>query len=106
MRSVDGPEYPQEDFLREVERFVRVAEEIHRELHDHALVLGDQIGARRFIAGGAALHERGFAAADVRPPGDAGLLVQEFPSAFHHAGNSFHYNEFRPRPGPKVPRGW
>ena len=62
---MNGPEYPEEDFLREVERFVPIAEEIHRELHDHALVLGDQIGARRFIAGGAALHERGFAAADV-----------------------------------------
>src|SRR5206468_12716671 len=100
--AMNGPEHAKEDFLGEVERFVPIAEEIHRKLDDHALVLADQIGARRLVARDAALHEGGFAAVDVGPTGDPGVFVQEFPSALHHAGNSFHYNQFRPRPRPKV----
>ncbi len=71
--AVDGPEDTQEDFLREVERFVTIAEQVHRELHHHALVLGHELGAGEFISRRAALHERRFATVDVRPAGDACL---------------------------------
>ena len=71
---MDGAEDAQEDFLREVERLFAVAQQVDGELDDHALVLGDQLGAGRFVAGGTALHERRFAAADVGPTGDTRLL--------------------------------
>ena len=72
----EGAEDAQEDFLREVERLVAVAEQVQRQRVDHPLVRGDQLGAGRFVAGGAALDERGFAAVDVRPADGAGVLHQ------------------------------
>ncbi len=84
--AVDGPEDAQEDFLREVERLVAIAQQVHRQLHDHALVLGDELGRRRFVAGGAPLHERRFGARDFRPTGDARLLHREFPKVCFHGG--------------------
>ena len=71
---VNGAEDAQEDFLRQVERFVAVAQQVHRQLDDHPLVLGDQLGARQLLAGGTPLDERRLAAADVRPTCDAGLF--------------------------------
>ena len=71
---VDGAKNPEEDFLREVQRFVAVAQQVHRQLDDHSLMLGDQLGARRLLALGAPLHERRLAAADVRPTCDPRLL--------------------------------
>ncbi len=65
--GVNGAEDPQEDFLREVERFVVVAQQVERQLVDHALVLGDQLGAGVLVARGAALNQQRLAAADVRP---------------------------------------
>ena len=72
--AVDGAEDAEEDFLRQVQRFVAVAQQVHRQLDDHPLVLGDQLGAGRLLAGCAALHERRLAAADVRPTCDPRLL--------------------------------
>ena len=63
--GVDGAEHPQEDFLREVERLVVVAQEVQRQLVDHPLVLVDQLGAGVFVARGAALNEGGFPPPDV-----------------------------------------
>ncbi len=63
--AMNGAEDAEEDFLGEVERFVAVAEQVHGELDDHALMLADQLGKRRFVAGCTPLHERGFATADV-----------------------------------------
>ena len=71
---VNGAEHPQEYFLRQVQRFVAVAQEVHRQLDDHALVLGDQLGTRQLLAGGTPLDERRFAAPDIRPTCDAGLF--------------------------------
>ena len=88
--AVNGAEDAEEDFLRQVERFVAIAEQVHRQLDDHPLVLGDQLGAGRFVAGGAALDERGLAAADVGPTGDARLLHGESP-----------LYQVRPRPWPE-----
>ena len=92
---VDGAEDAQEDFLRQVERFVAIAEQVHRQLDDHALVLGDELGAGRFVAGGAALDERRLAAADVRPTGDPRLLHGEF-----------HYTKLDPGVARKFRPGW
>ena len=63
MRAEDA----EEDFLREIERFVVIAEEVQRQLVDHPLMLGDQLGAGVLVAGGAALNQRRFAPADFGP---------------------------------------
>ena len=72
--AADGAEDAQEDLLREVERLVAVAQQVDRQLHDHPLMLGDELGAGRFVARCAPLHERRFAAADLGPTDDARLL--------------------------------
>ena len=58
----------QEDFLREVQGFVAVAQQMQGQLKHHALVAGDQLGAGRLLAGGAALYQRRFAGANLSPP--------------------------------------
>ena len=93
--SLNGAEDAQEDFLGQVERFVAIPEEVHRELDDHPLVLGNQFGAGHLLARGAPLHEHCFPAADLRPLGDARLLHRDF-----------HYSNVRHRVRPKVPAGW
>ena len=54
---VDGPEHAQEDFLRQVEGFVVVVEEVERQLVHHALVLADELGAGILVARRAALDQ-------------------------------------------------
>ena len=72
--SVNGAEDAEEHFLRQVQRFVVIAEQVHGELHDHPLVLGHELRAGRFLADGATLDERRLAAADVAPTGNARLF--------------------------------
>ena len=72
-----------------------IAQQVHRELHDHALVLGNQIGARRLLARRTLLHERGFTPPDVGPASDARVLHRDF-----------HYTKLRHPKRPKVPMGW
>ena len=56
-----------------------VAEQVQRELVDHALVLGDELRAGVFVAGRTALDEGGFPAPDVRPcDGGNGLHSESF----------------------------
>jgi hypothetical protein len=76
--AVNGTEDAQKDFLREVERFVPIAQQVHGELNDHALVVGNELCARGFLAGCTALHQCRLAAADVRPTGNSRLLHREF----------------------------
>ncbi len=57
-------------------------------------MLGDQIGAGRFVADGAALHQAGFPTVDIRPARDPGLL---------HRG--FHYNKLDPARESSAPSG-
>ena len=76
--SVDGAEDPQEDFLRQVERLVAIAQQVHRQLNDHPLVLFHKLRARGLLVCRAALHERRLAPADVRPGDRAGLFHGEF----------------------------
>ena len=93
--AMHGSKDAKEDFLGEVEGFVAIAQQVHRELDHHPLVFADEFGAGQFVAGGTALHKRRFAAADIRPTSNPRLLHREF-----------HYTNFRPRAGPKVPTGW
>ena len=72
--AADGAEDAEEDLLGEVEGFVAIAEQVHRQLDDHPLMLGDELGEGGFVARCAPLDERRFAAADFRPTDDAGLL--------------------------------
>ena len=58
----NGPEDAQKNFLRQVERFVAIAQQVQRLRVDHPLVGGYQLGARGFVARGATLDERRFAA--------------------------------------------
>ena len=71
---MNRPEDAEEDFLRKVERLVAIAQQVHRQLDDHPLVFGHQLGAGSLVPGRAALHERRFATADFGPTGDARLF--------------------------------
>src|SRR5258707_1117286 len=72
---MDGAEHPQKDFLGQVERLVAIAQEVHRQLDDHPLVLGHELGTSRLLARCTSLHERRFSDADLDPaankPSDA-----------------------------------
>ena len=65
---LNGAEDAQKDFLREVERFVAIAQQVDRQLNDHPLMFGDELGAGGLLARCAPLHERCFADANFRPP--------------------------------------
>ena len=95
--AMDCAEDTKEDFLREVERFVAVAEQIDRQLHDHPLVFSDEFGAGRLIPRCTPLHQRGFADADIRPICSTGLLHDGVLGYLHH------YSQVRPQGGSKVP---
>jgi hypothetical protein len=83
--AVDRAEDAEEDFLREVERFIAVAQQVHRQLHDHALVLGDQFRAGKLFPSGAALDQHRLPPADVGPTRN--------PRLFHR---DFHYTKLDP----------
>src|SRR5262249_589468 len=93
--TVNRAEDAQEHFLWEVGRLGAVAQQVHRQLPAHALVLGDQVGARGLLAGRTLLHERSFAPADVGPTSDPRLLHRDF-----------HYTKVRHPKSSKVPMGW
>jgi hypothetical protein len=71
---MEGGEDAQEYVLRKIQRLFAVAQEVGGELHDHALVLGHELGARRLVVADAPLHQGRFAAVDVEPIGDTSLL--------------------------------
>jgi len=75
--SVNGAEHAEEDFLRKIQRLVVIAEQVHRQLDDHSLVLADQLGTGRFLAYGTPLDKRRLAAPDVAPTGNARLFHGE-----------------------------
>ena len=72
--AMDGAEDAQEHLLRQIERFVALAQQVHGELKHHALMFGDQLTSRGFVAVGTPLHERRFTPADVRPANNPCLL--------------------------------
>jgi hypothetical protein len=51
-----------------------VPEEVHRQLDDHPLVVGDELGERHFVPGGTPLDERGLASANLRPSNGPSLF--------------------------------
>ena len=101
--SMNGTEDAQEDFLREIQGLVAIAEEVDRELNNHPLMLGHQLGAGLFVARSAALYERRLAPTDVRPADNARLFHRQVPKRRHVSGNSLHYIPVRLRVGRKVP---
>ena len=73
-KTGDGSENPQKHLLREVEGLLAIAQQVHRQLDDHALMLGDELGAGSLLARCTPLHQRRFADANFRPIDCAGLL--------------------------------
>jgi hypothetical protein len=71
---VNGSKDLEKHFLGEVERVITVAEQMSGQLHDHALVLGQELRVRGFLAGCTPLHEQRLAPADVRPTDCARLF--------------------------------
>jgi hypothetical protein len=72
--SGDRPEHPEKDLLREVERFLAIAQQVDRQLDDHPLMFGDELGTGGLFAHCTPLHQRRFADANFRPTDCAGLL--------------------------------
>jgi len=86
---MDGAEDPEEDVLRQIQRLVAIAQEVHGQLNHHALVFCDEFGAGRFVPGDAPLDQGGFPNAQLRPACDPGLFHKEISS------NLLHYNQLR-----------
>ena len=95
--SMNGAEHAEEDILGKVEGFVAIAQQVHGELHHHALVFGNELGAGRFVLRDTPLDEGRFPNAQLRPACDPGLLHKEISS------NLLHYNQLRHWDGLKVP---
>jgi hypothetical protein len=74
-KPVNGGKDAKKDFLRKIERFFTIAEQVGGQLDDHPMVLGHELGAGRLVVGGTALHKRRFAAIDVEPADDTCLLL-------------------------------
>ena len=79
--AMNRAKHAQEHFLGHVERFVAVVEQVDGQLHDHPLVLADELRAGDLVPGCTPLHERRFALTDVRPTRDADLLHAIGPQA-------------------------
>ena len=94
---MNGAEHAEEDILGKVEGFVAIAQKVHGELHHHALVFGNKLGAGRFVLRDTPLDEGRFPNAQLRPACDPGLLHKEISS------NLLHYNQLRHWDGLKVP---
>lgn len=78
--AMNGSKNTQEDFLRQIQGLVTVAEQMTRQPEHHAVVLGHEHRARILVTGGAPLHELGFTPSNLGPAGSAGLFHREFPS--------------------------
>ena len=70
------PEDAQEYFLRKVQRFVGVSQQVQCQRVDHPLVRVDEVGAGGFVTGRAAFDEGGFRRVDVGPTDSASVLHQ------------------------------
>ena len=95
--AMNGAEDAKEDFLRQVEGFFAVAQQVDRQLHDHPLMFADELRAGVLVARCTALHQRRLAIANRRPTRDAVLLHKEIPK------NLPHYSQVRHHTSRKVP---
>jgi hypothetical protein len=77
--AANGSKYPEKDLLGKVERFVAVAEQIDRELYDHALVFIHQFGVRGVVASSTPLNEHRLATANRRREPASRRSPQEWP---------------------------
>src|SRR6478672_422211 len=75
--GVDGPEHAQEHFLREVEGFVVVVQQVQRQLIHHALVLVDQLRTRVLVPRRTPLDERRLATPYVAPRNGSNRLHRQ-----------------------------
>ena len=66
----------EEDFLRQVQGLVAIAQQVEREGVHHSLMRRDEVGAGGFIAGHAALDHRRFTGVYVGPANDASVFHQ------------------------------
>jgi hypothetical protein len=66
-KAVQHAEDAQEDLLRDVEGLLTVAKEVERQLVNHALVLGHQLGVRELVSRRAALDEGRLTTRDAVP---------------------------------------
>ena len=64
---VNRPEDAQEHFLRQIQGFVVVAQEVQGQLVDHPLVFRHQLGTRLLVPRGTALDQGGLTATYFRP---------------------------------------
>ena len=102
-------EHAQEHFLRQVQRFLRVAEQMQRQLVDHPLMVGDQPRAGVLVAGGTLLHQRPIGAGGVWPRQCAkgftkvsAAMVAPRRNAFLKCLDPVGLRMFRRRPGRKM----
>lgn len=94
---MDGAEHPEENILRQIQGFVAIAQQVHGQLNDHALMFRDELGTGRFVLRDAPLDEGRFPNAQLRPACDPGLFHKEISS------NLLHYNQLRHWVGQEVP---
>src|SRR5574341_2419380 len=70
----------QEDFLRQIEGFVAISEQMAGQPEYHAMVLRNKECTCILVARDTALHEQAFTPRNFSPAGSAGLFHREFPS--------------------------
>lgn len=91
-KTANRAEDAKEDLLGQVERLIAVAEEVQRQLHDHPLMLGNELGERDLIPSRAALDECRLSPSALRPAAHPSLRHGD------------HGTQYRPRTSPIVPR--
>ena len=74
MEARQGAKDAQEHFLRHVERFVAVAQQVESQAENSSLVGSDQLGAGRIVTSDAAFDERRLSCVGVGPAYGAGVL--------------------------------
>ena len=94
--AVDGAEDPEEHFLREVQGFVVIAQQVQRQLVDHALMLAHELRAGVFVARGAALNQAGFTPVDIRPSDGSKRFHRETLCHLTPVTNTVRWHSFYP----------
>ncbi len=95
-KAVDGAEDPQEDLLRQVQRFVVIAQQVQRQLVDHALMLAHELRAGVFVACGTALNQAGFTPVDISPCDGSKRLHGETLCHLTPTANTLRWHPFHP----------
>src|SRR5580765_3154601 len=99
-KAVDGAEHPQEYVLGEVKGFITIAQQVDGQLHNHPLVLGDELGAGRLVPRNTPLDQGRFPNTQLGPARGPRLLDKVHGEI---SSNLLHYNQLRHWVGSKVP---